>query len=341
MADRKKLTSTKGDNEGMARRPEVKMSALFALVKTDYENNKRKSESNITYQRKHLAWFDESSAERLRSGDVEQYKDMRLAEGSKRATINLELATLRRALNLGYQRGLIVKVPTITLFPIGNSNRRVGFFEHEDYLKMLAVCRPYQKQVLRFGYSCGWREGEIFNLKWNENYDEAGNCIRIFTSKSGKGRTLPLSVGECGVVIQEQKERRMKNCPYIFHHNGFQLNRNTFGRHWREACEGASVDKHFHDLRRTVVRNLTRAGVPRVVAKMITGHESDNVFERYDIVDDRDLRDALGRMETYINDKHERSAIVNEGNNLHASASRALSPPISFELAEREGFEPS
>ena len=64
-----------------------------------------------------------------------------------------------------------------------------------------------------------------------------------------------------------------------------------FYRSWLTALKKAGIpdDRIFHDFRRTAVRNMNRAKVPRQTAKKISGHKTDAIYNRYDIVDEDDI----------------------------------------------------
>ena len=84
-------------------------------------------------------------------------------------------------------------------------------------------------------------------------------------------------------------------CPWLFHRNGTRIR--DFRGAWQQAVEHVGCPGRIpHDFRRSVVRNLVRAGVPDKIAMMLTGHKTRSVFDRYDIVSEADLRDGIQKL---------------------------------------------
>ena len=157
--------------------------------------------------------------------------------------------------------------------------------------------------MLDFAYYSGWRSGEIKKLSWAE-VDLQGRVVRLDPrrSKNKKGRTLPLS-GQLFQIIERRVPQRRIDTPLVFHYRGGNAI-GDFRKAWRNACKKAGLPgKYLHDCRRTVARNLIRAGVPETVAMGITGHKTRAVFDRYNITAEKELRDAMDRLSDYVADQ--------------------------------------
>ena len=126
-------------------------------------------------------------------------------------------------------------------------------------------------------------------------------------TKNDDGRVVYLTA-ELEVALQEQIERvealqrRLgRIVPWLFpHFHGRQRagqRREDIRAAWTHACRAAGIPGRLpHDFRRTAVRNMERAGVPRSVAMKLTGHRTETVYRRYAIVSDAELREAARRL---------------------------------------------
>jgi integrase len=220
----------------------------------------------------------------------------RLEDGKKPATVNRETQLLGQAFRLAQERRLVQRIPHMRHLP--ERNARQGFFEQDEFENLVECLPEYLKDFARFAYLSGWRKGEIAQLQWSD-VDRQARVIRLrpATSKTHEGRVLTLH-GELWDLIERRWEVR-GSIPWMFHRQGFQIA--DFKKSWRTACRKAGVPgKLFHDLRRTAVRNMVRAGVPERVAMAVSGHKTRSIFDRYNIVNEDDLRDAMSKTETYL-----------------------------------------
>jgi integrase len=111
--------------------------------------------------------------------------------------------------------------------------------------------------------------------------------------------------------MERRRKVRLEGWPYVFYRSikgGKVQPVGRFDKAWKMACRkaGLPVDKdtkkHFHDLRRTTARNLNRAGVPDPIAMRIMGHKTRAMYDRYNIVDEDDMREGLRKMRRRLAD---------------------------------------
>jgi integrase len=172
------------------------------------------------------------------------------------------------------------------------------------YLITFQHLRP----VITFAYCTGCRKAEILSLRWSQ-VDLTTRTVKLEPgeTKNDEGRTIPLigELFEMRAIERERRDRWHPTCPFVFSRHGKRIV--NFYAAWAEASSRAGLvddqgraKRLFHDLRRTGVRNLIRAGVPERVAMMISGHKTRSVLDRYNIVDERDLRAAGERLQVFL-----------------------------------------
>lgn len=247
-------------------------------------------------------------ASRFGQTQVRQYVASRRAMGVCDATINRELAIVRRGFRLGAQEDppLVQRQPVIPM--LEENNVRQGFLEQDQYERLLEQLPLNLKALFVCGYHTGARKNELRRMQW-EQVDFEGGVIRLPASqtKTKKARTLPI-YGDMRRWLENQRATCPAGCAWVFHgaHNRPVDNHLN---EWSAACERAGVPGLlFHDLRRSAVRNMKRAGIQDKVAMDISGHRTRSVFDRYNIIDEADVRGAGQRLEEYVKQRKQEQA---------------------------------
>lgn len=277
----------------------VRFDDLAEDFLTDYRINNKdslvKAERSVRYLK---GFFGGFRATDVTTDKIKSYIDKRINEGLSNASINRELAALKRMFRLGAQ----CTPPRVNLIPhipmLKESNVRKGFFEHGEYLALKDALPSYLKPIITFAYHSGWRKSEILGLTWDRvDLDQGIVTIDPGETKNEGGRILYLDE-ELTKEMHEAHSNRQLGCPYVFHRNGEPIK--DFRFTWASACEKTDLKgKLFHDLRRTAIRDMVRSGIPERVAMMVSGHKTRSVFDRYNIVSDQDLREAAKKKQAY------------------------------------------
>jgi len=263
--------------------------------------------------------FGTIRAQRLTTAMMEEYRRKRKSEGAQDSTVNRELSVLRSALYKGKKR-TPPKVNQIPHFPLmAEHNIRRGFLTDEQYERLRDELPEELKALFVTAYVTGMRKSEITSIQWPQ-VDFEGGFIVLQTgeTKNGEGRGAPILDGDMRDLLVGAKSEHDENwpaSPWVFSRRGQQIR--SFRTAWEAACKRAGVpDLHLHDLRRTAVRNMRRAGIPQVVRMKISGHRTDSMERRYNIVDAEDLNVAKALMEQRMKASRNVTTTVTTGRKL-------------------------
>lgn len=278
----------------------IKVSELADDLIRDYRINGLKSIDDLEARWKlHLKpFFGALRAVEVTSDLVARYIDSRQQEEAENATINRELAALKRMFNLARQSTppKVQFVPYIAM--LKEDNVRTGFLESKQHDSLAAETGKvglWLRAMFETGYTYGWRHEEVVEMRVKQ-VNLTANTIRLEpgTTKNDEGRevtmTLPVR------MLLKQCIDGKKADDYVFTREDGEAVKDFRGA-WESACKAANVPELlFHDLRRTAARNLRRAGVGETVIMKIGGWKTRSVFERYAIVSQSDISEAMTKL---------------------------------------------
>ena len=275
---------------------------LRKAVATDYRTNRRKSLSDLERRfALHLGpYFKGIKVNQIGTRDVKAYQAKRLDEGAAPATINREVAALRRGFTLLQEDHPALTIPRCP--KLREDNVRQGFVSIVEHDAVQEHLPAEVRGLVAWAFWTGWRKGEVLSLRWAW-VDEESGVVRIPDSKNDEGRSIPYAaLPVLADVLDRQRDytrevalRTGQVCPWVWHREGRRIK--YLRQAWKDAVKAAGFPKLlFHDLRRSAVVSLERAGVPRSVAMSITGHKTESVYRRYAIADRRAQEEAFNKL---------------------------------------------
>ena len=311
----------------------ITVDELYEDLVQDYRINGQAVEWAESVWNVHLKdFFSGMRAANLGSNQIAAYVEKRRKENTAPATVNRELALLRRAFSIAFdaEPQKVSRIPKFRRFITSEKgNERRGFVEEPQYRKLMDAAGPlWLRGLMAIAYNFGFRRGELLGnpKKGTEpmrcsQVDLLAGTVTLYSgeTKNDEGRTVALTE-ECRLLLTELR-RGKKPEDYLFTREKGEVIKDFRGT-WDKLTEAAGVPGLlFHDFRRSSVRNMIRRGVPQKTARTVSGHKTDAVFSRYNIVSEDDIREAAKRIE--------------EG------AKTAISDVIatSFPLAPNEGSE--
>jgi integrase len=221
------------------------------------------------------------------------YVAFRRKDGIKDSTINRDLSFVRGSMKAALEQGLIATMPTIPHLDEGD-NVRTGFLTPQEYEAVKHALPDYLKPLFCVAYYTGLRRGTLLSLRLDQ-VDLEANLIWVsrVQVKNKKSQTSPILDGEMRGYCEAAL---MANHKFLFERpagNGKRKRIRNFQYAWKKAVTLVGLpDLNFHDMRRTAVRDWINAGAPEATVMAISGHKTNSMLQRYNIIDSRVIQNA-------------------------------------------------
>jgi integrase len=283
--------------------PQRQPDKLFADFVTTYlDGERQRLRSFRDYARAGRVWSERFAGRTLRSImplDVEQHATRRIAEGAAPATVNRELAFLRRVLNVALANDLIDRNPVKRVKFYREASGRVRWLTDEEELRLREEIGERWWPFVAFAINTGLRQGEQLGLRWR-HIDLVNRILTVPRSKHGGARHVQLN--DTALAVLRSMPRHLRSDIVFATTKGTPINpANLAHRVFRPAIERAGIaDLRWHDLRHSFASRLVMAGVDLRSVQELLGHKTLAMTLRYSHLAPAHLHAAVHALDSRV-----------------------------------------
>ena len=240
---------------------------------------------------------------RLSNDSLNRYKRDRLKKGISPGTINRDLTTVRRVLNLAArvwrdEHGLSWLVNPPLIEKVDDSNPREPYpLTWEEQAKLFSELPAHLERMALFKVNTGTRDGEVCNLRWEWEIEvpELDSSVFLIPREHVKNRAPRLVVLN-SIARRVVEDQRGTHPEYVFTYRGTPVAR-MLTTAWKRARKRAGLPTvRVHDLKHTYGARLRACGVSFEDRQDLLGHKSMRITTHYSAPDIERLLSASERV---------------------------------------------
>jgi len=197
------------------------------------------------------------------------------------ASINRELAFLKRVFTVAVGDGLADTNPVRAVKLFRENNRRVRYLTDEEEARLRAAIADDEWPKVAFALHTGFRQGNQFRLPWSDvNFDQG--VIRAHRPKAGEDYFVPMN-DDLRAILRTLPSRLRSEYVFPSETGTTPLDaKNFLHRVFAPALKRAGIaDFRWHDTRHTFASRLVMAGVDLRTVQALLGHKTLAMTERY------------------------------------------------------------
>jgi integrase len=249
-----------------------------------------------------VTFFGKAKLSQVPSERIQEFKQERLESGVSPATINRDLAVLRRMLKLAALQRLIGHNPMgeVEFLEERKHRRLPHILTFTEQAQLISAAPPHIKMLTILLTETGLRVGkEALSLKW-EDVDFLSDAIHVRQSKTAAGiRIVPLSEFCKSELLEWQDKVGPGFSEYVFPNNDNPTTHlGSVKKAWKTSLKAAGIPYFpIYNLRATFASRLSASGTPGQFVAQMLGHSGTSILNIYAKSLDESRRAAIKRLE--------------------------------------------